>query len=101
MMKFPISSYEKLLNHFLPKEFTAIDFVEVKKTSHFLTLYVDIHLKNSESEGKIDSCYIFGNKIRPRIIELSKFFAENYLPVIVVHRNGRKVCEEIDLFIER
>ena len=101
-MKFPISSYEKLLNNFLPKEFPEIDYIEVKKPSileFILDVVVIVHLKDLRSGGSIDSCDSFGKKITPRIVDLIEYFGEGYYPDIVVYRGGRKVCKYSDFFV--
>lgn len=101
-MKFPISSYEKLLNHFLPKEFPEIEFIEVKNTSIFefvMDAVVKIHLKDHKSGGSIDSCHSFGKKVPPRVVDLMKYFGEGYYPDILVYRGGKKVCGSSDFSI--
>ena len=101
-MKFPVSSYEKLLNNFLPKEFSEIESIEVKKPSIFewiMDVVVIVHLKDSKSGGNIDSCHSFGKKVTPRIVELIKYFGEGYYPDIVVYRGGRNVCKYSDFYI--
>jgi len=101
-MKFPLSAYQKLLNNFLPKEFSEIESIEVKKPSIFewiMDAVVIVHLKDYESGGNIDSCYSFGKKVSPRIVELIKYFGEGYYPDILVYRGGKKVCSSNDFSI--
>jgi hypothetical protein len=101
-VKFPISSYEKLLNNFLPKEFSEIESIEVKKPSIFewiMDVVVIVHLKDSKSGGNIDSCHSFGKKVTPRIVDLIKYFGEGYYPDILVYRGGRNVCKYSDFYI--
>lgn len=95
-MKFPISSYEKLLNNFLPKEFPEIDYIEVKKPSilELDVLLVKVYLKPADQQKGMISCVRLMQNIETRIKELSKYIGDGGLCSLDIYFEGELLCHD-------
>ena len=93
-MKFPISSYEKLLNNFLPKEFSEIESIWVGKNKVLDVLLVKVYLKPADEQTGMISCVRLMQNIETRIKELSKYIGDGGLCSLDIYFEGELLCHD-------
>ena len=93
-MKFPISSYEKLLNNFLPKEFSEIESIWVGKNRVLNMLLVKVYLKPANEQTGMISCVRLMQNIETRIKELSKYIGDGGLCSLDIYFEGELLCHD-------
>ena len=93
-MKFPISSYEKLLNNFLPKEFPEIESIWVGKNRLLNMLLVKVYLKPANEQTGMMSCVRLMQNIETRIKELSKYIGDGGLCSLDIYFEGKLLCHD-------
>ena len=93
-MKFPTSSYEKLLNNFLPKEFSEIESIWVGKNSVLNMLLVKVYLKPANEQTGMISCVRLMQNIETRIKELSKYIGDGGLCSLDIYFEGELLCHD-------
>lgn len=93
-MKFPISSYEKLLNNFLLKEFLEIESIWVGKNKVLDVLLVKVYLKPANEQTGMISCVRLMQNIETRIKELSKYIGDGGLCSLDIYFEGELLCHD-------
>ena len=93
-MKFPISSYEKLFNNFLPKEFAEIESIWVGKNRVLNMLLVKVYLKPADEQSGMISCVRLMQNIETRIKELSKYIGDGGLCSLDIYFEGELLCHD-------
>ena len=93
-MKFPISSYEKLLNNFLPREFSEIESIWVGKNRVLNMLLVKVYLKPANEQTGMISCVRLMQNIETRIKELSKYIGDGGLCSLDIYFEGELLCHD-------
>jgi len=93
-MKFPISSYEKLLNNFLLKEFLEIESIWVGKNKVLDVLLVKVYLKPADQQKGMISCVRLMQNIETRIKELSKYIGDGGLCSLDIYFEGELLCHD-------
>lgn len=93
-MKFPISSYEKLLNNFLLKEFLEIESIWVGKNKVLDVLLVKVYLKPADEQTGMISCVRLMQNIETRIKELSKYIGDGGLCSLDIYFEGELLCHD-------
>ena len=93
-MKFPISSYEKLLNNFLLKEFLEIESIWLGKNRVLNMLLVKVYLKPADEQTGMISCVRLMQNIETRMKELSQYLGGGILCSLDIYFEGELLCHD-------
>ena len=100
-MKIPISSYQKLFNSFLLKDFPNISAIEVSKPVFPFSVVggirVNFYMKKPENDGsEIVDCRYTMYLVKERIEELIKYMTDEKVVVdMYFYYDGALICQDM------
>jgi hypothetical protein len=98
-MKTPLSSYQKIYDQFLIKEFPEIDHLVVRKPSFpfsiFSSIKCDVYLKPADQIKSMVSCHFLLRKLQERTKELNKYLGDKRNVEINIYFEGELLCHDV------
>ena len=98
-MKTPLSSYQKIYDQFLIKEFPEIDHLVVRKPSFpfsiFSSIKCDVYLKPADQIESMVSCQFLLRKLQARTKDLNKYLGDKKNVEINIYFEGELLCHDV------